>query len=257
MQNLEAGMERRHRTSNAVLNFVLQLSRPKGMNRPLSAHSSASATTRSLPTVGIGVFLLAIAPFCFAIDLTVAECARANLFPRWLVKAANLSEFFAHGFGIIVIAILIATLDPRRIHALYVGCTALLAGLSGDLMKLVIFRIRPRDFDFAGNVWTTFHEWLPVLSLHPAKLSGSFPSSHAATAAGLAFALTTLYPSGKTVFALLTGFACLQRVFAGAHFPSDVAFGAGLGWCAAWFFTRFVLPVRWWKSTPETCTPSS
>jgi len=227
------------------------------MDYPLSPDNSAPATGQSLPPVGVGVFLVALAPFCLAIDLSVAECARANLFPKWLVKAANLSEFFAHGFGVIMIAILIATLDSRRAHALYVGCAALLAGLSGDLMKLVIFRVRPRDFDFAGNVWTTFHEWLPVLTLHPAKLSGSFPSSHAATAAGLAFALTTIYPSGKTVFAVLAGCACLQRVFAGAHFPSDVAFGAGLGWCAAWLLTRFVLPGRWWKPNQERCrTPS-
>ncbi len=227
------------------------------MNKTLFVHSSKSSSTPSLAPVGIGVFLLALAPLCLAIDLTVAECARANFFPKWLVKAANLSEFFAHGFGIIVIAILIATLDACRKHSIYVGCASLLAGLSGDLMKLVIFRVRPREFDFAGSVWTTFHDWLPVFTLHPEKLSGSFPSSHAATAAGLAFALTTVYPNGRIIFAVLACLACLQRVLAGAHFPSDVVFGAGLGWCVAWLLSRFVFPVRWWGPSQEQRTPPS
>lgn len=199
----------------------------------------------SPPAVTVGLLLVLGTPFCFAIDLMVAQWAKGGVFPKWLVKSANLSEFFAHGFGVIVIAMLIALLDSHRMRSLFAGSTAFFSGLVADLGKLIIYRARPRDFDFSGNVWTTFQEWWPVFRHKLEHLSSSFPSSHAATAAGMMFALATLYPRGTPVYGLLLALACLQRIVSSAHFPSDVAFGAGLGWCCAWLVTRFVLPVQW------------
>jgi undecaprenyl-diphosphatase len=63
---------------------------------------------------------------------------------------------------------------------------------------------------------------------HNDKLQ-SFPSGHAATAAGLAVALAVLYPRGRWLFAVLAVLAALQRVEVQSHFPSDVLAGAALG----------------------------
>lgn len=212
-------------------------------------HSTANAT--------FGLLLLLGAPFCLAFDLTVAQWAKAGFFPKWLVKSANLSEFFAHGFGVIVVAMLIALLDSQRRRALFVGGIALCSGLVADLAKLVIYRVRPRDFDFSGDVWATFQQWWPLFRHEFEHLSGSFPSSHAATAAGMMFALTTVYPRGTPVYALLLALACLQRIVASAHFPSDVAFGAGLGWCCAWLVTRFIPPDGWGPDEGRECAATT
>jgi membrane-associated phospholipid phosphatase len=57
----------------------------------------------------------------------------------------------------------------------------------------------------------------------------SFPSSHAATAAGLAVALAALYPRGRWLYLTFAMLAGLQRIEAQAHFASDVLAGAALG----------------------------
>jgi membrane-associated phospholipid phosphatase len=61
----------------------------------------------------------------------------------------------------------------------------------------------------------------------------SFPSGHAAVAAGLATALAWKYPHGLPVFACLAAAAAAQRLFSSAHYPSDVLFGAACGVAAA------------------------
>ena len=61
----------------------------------------------------------------------------------------------------------------------------------------------------------------------------SFPSGHAAVAAGLATALAWKYPHGRWIFGALAACAAFQRVESSAHFPSDVAWGAAIGVAAA------------------------
>lgn len=198
----------------------------------------------------VGLVLVLIAPAALLIDLPLAIWARDQAYPKFLVKACNLSEFFAHGFGVCIIAWIIALFDSRGWRrGLTVLVAALSAGLTGDVIKLLIYRVRPRDFDFSGGILTTFQEWLPIGTRNIEHLSSSFPSSHAAVAAGLTFVLMFLYPKGRPVFAVLCFLACAQRVFAGAHFLSDVLFGAGIGWCIAFVVVSGVLPKSWWSDT--------
>ncbi len=63
-----------------------------------------------------------------------------------------------------------------------------------------------------------------------------FPSAHTATAAGFAAALIWLYPQGRLLFTVLAVLVGCQRIVSGAHFPSDVCFGAAAGCLAATFF---------------------
>ena len=46
---------------------------------------------------------------------------------------------------------------------------------------------------------------------------------------GLAIALAAIYPRGRWLFAAFALLACLQRIHALAHFPSDILAGAAIG----------------------------
>ncbi|MGQ9564039.1 MAG: phosphatase PAP2 family protein [Thermogutta sp.] len=198
----------------------------------------------------VGLGLLLIAPMALLIDLPLALWARHQAYPKMLVKAANLSEFFAHGFGVCVVAAIVALLDDKNWRrGLTVLSVSLSAGLVADLLKLLIYRVRPHNFDFAGGIMMTFQDWLPIVTRSVDHLSSSFPSSHAATAAGLTFVLLRLYPKAYPVFVALMILSCAQRVFCSAHFFSDVLFGAGIGWCFGCFIMSAVVPKSWWSNT--------
>lgn len=62
----------------------------------------------------------------------------------------------------------------------------------------------------------------------------SFPSGHAALAFALAFVVLKYDRDWGIAFLLLAILVALGRVFAGLHFPLDVAGGLAVGWFAAW-----------------------
>lgn len=158
--------------------------------------------------------------------------------PGDLRRFLDLCEVFAHGLGVALIGVVILVLDPEGRRWLpRILCCAYGGGLVAIAIKLAIARIRPMDFPFAGDVWTTFaavRPWFDHTAAWMAQgVSGrgleGFPSGHAATAAGLAAALAWRYPQGTWLFAALGVLAGLQRVTAGAHFLSDALIGAAIG----------------------------
>jgi membrane-associated phospholipid phosphatase len=162
----------------------------------------------------------------------------------------DIFEPFGHGLGVVLVLLMLHQLDPARRWAIpRVAACALAAGGAADLLKMIIMRTRPNDvpLDFAGLVWATFGDWLPLLSGQSG--SQSFPSAHTATAAGLAAGLIWLYPQGRLLFTVLAVLVGCQRVVSGAHFPSDVCAGAAAGLVAATFLLHLGrLPVwfaRW------------
>jgi membrane-associated phospholipid phosphatase len=117
---------------------------------------------------------------------------------------------------------------PERRRAIpRVVAITLGAGIAADLLKLLVVRIRPHHFDFAGSVWQTFGEWLPLGTR--GSSNQSFPSGHTAVVVGLAIAMIWLYPRGLRLFSALAVLAACQRVAAGVHYLSDVFFGAAVG----------------------------
>ena len=177
----------------------------------------------------LGLALVALA--ALMLDVPLERWILAGGLPKWLTKICSLSEVFAHGWGVVLIAVLIFTLDPARRRLLARVLTASFgAGLCANVLKMLLARQRPHHFDFVGGVFDTFGPLLPLG--HGGSGQQGFPSSHAATAAGLAVALAWMYPRGRRLFGLLAVLACLQRLSAGAHFPSDVLLGAAIG--VAW-----------------------
>lgn len=61
----------------------------------------------------------------------------------------------------------------------------------------------------------------------------SSPSGHSAAAMVLAVVMSSLYPRLKPLAFSLASCVAVARVLMGAHFPSDVVLGAGVGYAAA------------------------
>ncbi len=180
------------------------------------------------PKKRLALALAVGAPAALAVDLPLARWMLDDGLPKWLFKVCSLSEIFAHGWGVALIALAIFTLDPpARLQLPRLLTAAFGAGLCANLVKMLIARARPHHFDFVGGVFDTFGRLAP-LGRGGSGMQG-FPSSHAATVAGLAVVLSWLYPHGRRLFAILAALACLQRLAVGAHFLSDVLTGAALG----------------------------
>jgi membrane-associated phospholipid phosphatase len=170
-----------------------------------------------------------------------AAHAYADWDPRAYLGFLDTFEPFGHGLGLALVIVLVHQLDPTRRRAIpRVLLCALAAGGAADLLKMMVMRVRPNDFDLTRPVWETFQKWLPLLR-HTDSTLQSFPSAHTATAVGLAAALTWLYPQGRYVFGLLAVLVAFQRVVTGAHYPSDVLVGAAAGFFVAMLF----LHVGW------------
>ncbi len=172
---------------------------------------------------GIGVAALAI-------DVPLARWVRAGYCPGFLQKVGGLSEMFSHALGIVMIVVGIAVLDPWHRYVIpRILAAALGAGLVANVFKLLVARMRPGhvDFDVVDRGIDTFGGWLPLAG-NPSWQQG-FPSSHMATAAGLAIVLAAFYPRGRWLFPACAALAGLQRVLHQSHFMSDVFWGAAVG----------------------------
>jgi len=178
--------------------------------------------------------LLAAALTALAIDRPLSHSMIAGACPATFRTLFHVAEPFGHGMGVALILLVLYQLAPGVRWALpYVVAGSLGAGLSADMIKLTIVRVRPHHFDFTTGIWHSFGTWFPLTS---AGSSGqSFPSAHVATAIGLATVLAWLLPRGRVVFYVLAGLVACQRVESGAHFLSDVLAGAAVGMAVAQF----------------------
>lgn len=183
------------------------------------------------------------------LDLDVARWCKAGHLPGELRRFLNLAEVFAHGMGVAAILLVALALDPslcaggpgenRRpmrggLWPSGVGWRIIAASISGgilvDVIKAIVDRVRPRAADLAGltSAMATFGTSAAARVTSHSDVN-SFPSGHAALAAGLAAALSWKYPRASWAFVLLAIAAAAQRVATSAHYPSDVLLGAALG----------------------------
>jgi membrane-associated phospholipid phosphatase len=181
--------------------------------------------------VSVPLGLCVLGSLAFAVDMPAAKYFAAKPLPKFLKEVLDLSEIFGHAAGVGLIVLAVAVLDRSR--RAWIGTCLLGAfggGLMADAIKLLITRLRPRNIDLATtSLRETFGPLFPLASRTVGD-SHSFPSAHTATAFGFAVVLAAMYPQGRWLFlayAILTGW---HRVECSAHFPSDVCFGAAVGW---------------------------
>ena len=183
-----------------------------------------------VPALFLLLALIALLVDCHISQWSIDVC------PSEVKRVLHFCELFGHGFGVLVIVVLIHQLDPGRRWAIpRVACAALAAGLAADVVKLLVERTRPYGFDLNNNVLESFGGLLPLIT--EAKYQ-SFPSAHTATAAGMAMVLTWLYPQGKRLFPVLAVLVGVQRLSCGAHYLSDVLAGAAVGIIIGTLFLR-------------------
>lgn len=184
----------------------------------------------------LGVFALLLALSGVALlpyDLRLVRWTRHLEMNSELCQLLMFTESFAHGLGVLVILLTCAVLiHGQRRKVWLVAGMAFAAGGTADLLKLIVHRTRPSlaegvvhitdtfvGIGFTGNdaarVWDYLHQ--------------SFPSAHTATAFALAAGLGWLLGRAHGYFFCLALLSSLQRIVTGAHFPSDVLFGAGMG----------------------------
>ena len=148
-----------------------------------------------------------------------------GLLPGDVREILRRAEAFGHGFGLIAIAVTIYFLDRQwasRVPRLLTH--GLAAGLLADVIKMSVWRVRPRFADLVEQSFTgTFlsasaKDWSNVLD----SRYHSFPSAHTAVAVAAAVTLGRFYPAARGWFLCLALLCAVQRVDGGSHYPSDV-----------------------------------
>lgn len=106
-----------------------------------------------------------------------------------------------------------------------------LAGGIAEVLKIVTRRQRPalNDGLYGFRPWDE-RTW--------SGAGLAFPSSHAAVAFGGAAMLARLFPRARWIGYTLAAGCAATRVFARAHFVSDVVLAAGIGWLVSWALAR-------------------
>ena len=210
-------------------------------------HTSSEVRLRRL-AVGLlisGVVALAASAVIMNWDRAVSHSVRAGHVPGDVRKAIELSEAFAHGSGVaaILITLLLAS-QHRRAGIWVVTLMTALSGLTANLLKAAFTRARPYTYDSGPQVVTDVTGWqfLGTESFWDAS-QRSFPSGHTATAWGLAFGLSLLFPRATLMFLFLAIMATYQRLYSGSHFPSDTVAGFGIA-CLACSAVLFVPQLR-------------
>ena len=196
--------------------------------------------------VKLSAILISIGFLALFIDVPFALALKDNPLPKEIGRILRFSEIGGHGTGAAMLLIGALAASKINLHrqrhrslAFKLIAGTYLGGLIVDLLKLIIPRIRPRaaDLSSASSLLDTFAFWMHDKSnFNPTDLM-SFPSGHAAVAAGLAASLSWFFPNGKPVFIGLAILASLQRVASSAHYLSDILIGAALGLVGAWLCT--------------------
>lgn len=237
----------RHRDADVTVKTQTQRQAHTFRDSPSSAAKRALAG--GLP---YRLRLLLVAAACvgagcvaFSIDLPVAAWFKRqpSPVPGELMRLLNFSEAFAHGLGVAALFAVLLVVDRSltlpwpgrsagsRTEFLRLVAATAAGGLTVDVIKLLVERVRPRAADL-GSVTSVFATFGSSTLAEPDPRAAdimSFPSGHAAVAAGFAAALGWRYRHAAPAFAALAGLAALQRVATSAHYPSDVAFGAAVG----------------------------
>ena len=163
------------------------------------------------PAQLLAVTCLLVAPIAMAVDCPVSQWCLTHKIPGEVRKVLQIGELYSNGLVLLVIALAIHQLDAAKRRFLpHLLVAAWGAGMTANLIKMMVGRIRPCHFDFHGNVWSTFTGWFS--SLTGGSSHQSFPSAHVAVAAGLTTVLSRMYPQTPWLFVLLAVLAGCQRI---------------------------------------------
>ncbi len=192
-----------------------------------------------------GVILLVAAAIAFPFDAAVARWAGTleNQLGGDVLRELKALQQFGQGAWILIIAIAFVSLQPWRARRLLdfaaaVGVTSLIS----LMLKMLIGRPRPTFSDplvilgpfrryYVSDVAGLRHAWelwAPISSD-----LWSMPSSHTSSVVAVAAFVARMCPRLTGLMIGLAAIVAISRVIFGAHYLSDVLFGASVGWMVA------------------------
>jgi membrane-associated phospholipid phosphatase len=204
---------------------------------------------------------------CFLfVDQYAAEVFSTKVFPGEVSHLIDSGEHFGTPYGqLLILGTLFVSLRFRFPQAVRIFVGATLAGLTGNLIKLMVARARPRYFHDVlqgDSIFDSLIGWFP-LGMNKTITQG-FPSSHTACAFAFAVLLSWAFPAGRPAFFLLAFMCCVHRIYTLAHFPSDVLIGAIIGFSIGHAFTTWGPIVNfysrfesWWMDWLESKKPGT
>lgn len=148
---------------------------------------------------------------------------------------------FGHYSTWLLLCLVLVILDLSKIfkngykslsRAMFLLSSALLSGLSAEILKLIIRRERPDPHFFNGAV---FREW--VGAWWKSNNLGT-PSSHTMVAFGGAWALCILFPQARTVWISVAILCGLSRMIHQAHLLGDIYIASVLSYVIVWGLAR-------------------
>lgn len=151
-------------------------------------------------------------------------------------RFSNVYSQFGEGKNILVLALVLQSGSKRERDT---GRMLLAAGANGllwtYLTKSLAGRQRPNSADQPGKWHGPSH-----------VKNDSFPSGHTIGAVTAAVILGHQYPDAKLLFYHLAALTGAARIKGRMHYPSDVYWGAGIGYYSAWQAIRNKeVIVRW------------
>lgn len=199
--------------------------------------------------------------FCFAVVIGVAVLSQIDVWasrsaiswpdqwraPFFFITDYGLSDWvLIPSLAILVIALL-ASLILHNLPRLVAREVAMLSGfiflgvgvpgLISNLIKRLIGRGRPSEFDSAGAF--SFQNIVNDWSFQ------SFPSGHTTTALALAFVVGFLWPRLFPVLLVIGIVVGISRVPVGMHYPTDVFGGFVVGMLGAYLIRNLFARRRW------------
>ncbi|MCA9106982.1 MAG: phosphatase PAP2 family protein [Planctomycetales bacterium] len=183
--------------------------------------------------------LLVAAVVATRFDVGLSTWWASKPLPRELRTLLRFGETFGHFYGAAAIVLSVAIVCRSARLGLRLGWVVAAGGLAANVVKLLVGRQRPYALteSFQDSALPGFISWLPAWlqdSFEYGHAIQSFPSGHTATAAGLAFGLSRIWPHASPWFAFLACVVAVQRMESGAHFLSDVLAGGAVGLTAAY-----------------------
>jgi membrane-associated phospholipid phosphatase len=220
--------------------------RPPGAPAPAPSPARALADhlgvwgPRLAASVAVGWLVFAILPVLQPLDdrLFVA-INHLGSGPDWLYRAV---DPHMRNYALITLLAFVAAAAAHRRARFALGAAAgvFAAGVFANLVMQVVrlWGNRPRPEEVLGA-----EAWL-VAGREWAQLA-SYPSGHAVVTSAMVVASIAAVPWLRWVLVPYAGVIAATRILFGAHFPTDVVVGAGVGVVAGWFVIGAVRAVGW------------
>jgi membrane-associated phospholipid phosphatase len=183
------------------------------------------------------------------VDVEVAYWVHVVRPLRCVAPLGQVLWWFGHFTMTLAIGSVLAVAHPGKWRSgLFAVASGVLAGLCYSLAKWSVGRTRPFKGVGAFDIDPFTGGWNALVN---GRHNEAFPSGHTCLAFAVAFALARLLPRWRWAFFVVAGMVGMSRVLVGAHYPSDVVAGAGLGVLAAYVVSR------WLEETPCSKTAES